>query len=143
MKIVPFKKEHLNVIGHSLLIKDYILHKYGKEYEQSQAMTILNNDDVPIGSVGLMVLWPGVGEAWTVLDENELSRHKLFLCRFIKKILNDAVKYNNLNRLQATCEAHDSKKANWLEFFGFKFESVLHKYGPDGKDYLMFCRVEE
>ena len=142
MKVVPFKKEHIAVVGHSLLIKDYILHKYGEEYEQSQAMTVLDDNGVAIGSVGLTVLWPGVGEAWTILDGVELSQHKIFMCKFIKRILADAFKYNHLRRLQATCEADDRKKANWLDFFGFRFESVLHRYGPTGEDYLMYYRLE-
>ena len=142
MKLVPFKKEHLDLKGNTLLASGYIMEKYGKVYENCASGTIIDDQDEPIISFGLSILWPGVAEVWT-FPRPSIKDHGLGVTRMVKRVLRDSIEGNNLHRVQARCVVDDDTAFNWLYFFGFKLEGKLHKYGPDMKDYYLLAIVRE
>lgn len=142
MKMLPFKKEHLDIEGNTLLASGYILDKYGKTYENSASATLVDDEGIPIISFGLYIMWPGVAEVWTFPRES-IKNHGLGVTRIVRNVLRDAIYASNLHRVQARCVANDDVAFNWLSFFGFKMEGKLHKYGPDQSDYYIMAIVRE
>lgn len=142
MKFVPFVKEHLDLKGNTLLASGYIMEKYGDMYENCASGTLMDDQNMPIISFGLSILWPGVAEVWT-FPRPSIKDHGLAVTRIVKRVLRDSIAGNNLHRVQARCAVGDDIAFNWLQFFGFKLEGKLSKYGPDMKDYYLLAIVRE
>lgn len=134
MKIVPFKKEHLDYATDSA--------PTSATYEESLSGTIMDDNDEPVISIGLSILWPGVAEVWTFPNER-IKKHGLWVSRMTKKFLMQSFSAYNLHRVQARCLLGDNTALKWLLFFGFELEGTLYGYGPDGKDYHILAIVRK
>lgn len=88
---------------------------------------------------GVVIIWPGVGEAW-MRTSPLIERHPLAVLRLTKQFLASAVAGLKLRRLQCTVRKGYEPAIKWAERLGFSSEGVLRGFGPDGEDYIMFSR---
>jgi hypothetical protein len=90
-----------------------------------------------IGCAGVVNLWTGVGEAWTMLGP-EVKANPYFLHRKVKWIMRGIIKDKELHRLQAIVSLNDEPALQWIHSLGFEFEGRMRKFNPDKTDSGMF-----
>lgn len=109
----------------------------------------------PIGCGGVIILWPGVAEAWSCFPKSR-QKHKRDWFVYTKRFLDKAIDEHDLFRVQAhyrmdmagAKEALENfqsgkkaKPCNWMEHLGFKCEGLMRKFESDGTDALLYARV--
>lgn len=145
MRLIPFHPDHLNRMvirefeaGEMLLLGN--AKERACEYlTYGPAFTGICGEQF-IGCGGLIILWPGVAEAWAVSTllwpSKALSVHKAILTS-----LNELSATLGLWRIQTAVNEAHQVSCKWVERLGFKFEGAMPGYGPDGATYLRFGRV--
>lgn len=101
-------------------------------------------DDVVLGCGGIKIFWPGVGDAWIMLNHCICERPILFRIKaieFIRDKLLELMTENNIRRCGAIVKT-DFEKANKLvRFLGFEYEGMMRKFAPDGRDMNIYGLV--
>jgi RimJ/RimL family protein N-acetyltransferase len=93
----------------------------------------------PIAVTGVVYFWNGVGELWSLFDEDARTKTSTML-RTGKSYCDIAVRYLHLHRLQITVRTDDNRAINYARHLGFNTEATLKEYGPDRVDYLLMTR---
>lgn len=93
----------------------------------------------PIAIVGVVFIWKGVGELWSLFDEQARDIPSTML-RAAIDFSDIAMRYLHLHRLQITVRTDDIRAKRYAEAIGFKTECVMQKFGPDQVDYLLMTR---
>ena len=89
---------------------------------------------------GITVLWEGVGEIWSLVDERATHLSKeIYIWQ--KQLLETQIKKGIFNRLQAHVAKKWPSACRFVEHLGFTQEAVLRKYGVNGDDYILYGRV--
>lgn len=101
------------------------------------ARTIMAGDKV-LSCGGVIELWPGRGEVWTMLDRD---------CgRWMKSIHSITTAFldehnNRYPRLETGCEIEWPQAHRWLKMLGFEHERTARKYMPSGRDLDIYVRI--
>lgn len=140
-QIVPFELEHYDRMGG--LREPMSPAHFGTDYrvlldayrQRGLAWSLLDGDEV-IACGGIVILWPGVGEAWTVMGE-KVKDYPLA----VAKALREGIERSGLRRIQATVRIDDGKARKLIGLCGFKPEGILEGFGPDGADFVSYARV--
>ena len=103
------------------------------------AFTMLD-DDKPVMAAGVYIPWPGIGEAWMHLSPWFYS-HVKTAYRETREILHSIIVNKKLRRVQCPIHAGMEKNMNFVEHLGFTIEGIMHRWGPEGADYLMYAVV--
>jgi len=143
VRIVPFKEEHLEqfVYRGRRILGDYeteLIRVYAK---CGPAYTALDGNAI-IGIAGVVILWPGVGEAW-VYANPEIRRYPKTIHRAVKEKLDEIIAGYGLHRVQAFVLSDFETGIRWVKRLGFEEEGLMRAYTPDGKDCIRFARVEK
>jgi len=140
MIVTPYKPAHLE----SLLLQPDQAHMVSllanPAYRQSLAIegksfTAMEGTRV-LGCGGLIPLWEGRAEAWSLLSSN-LRREFVGIHRAALRYLDSC----GFRRIEATVDAQFERAVVWIEMLGFTYEGPLAKYTPDGRDCLRFARI--
>ena len=124
-----YEREMLRLAGNS-----------GEEFAvHGPAFTMLD-DRKPVISAGVYILWPGVGEAWMHLSP-WFYQHVKTAYREIREILCQIIATKGLRRVQCPIRADMEANMNFVEHLGFKIEAVMHRWGPEDADYLLYSIV--
>ena len=144
MYYLPFVPEHFDHLDFnqkelSVLSKGYdIKSMISQQAEMGTAFTAFRYNR-PIAVVGVVFIWKGVGEMWSVLD-NQAKDIPATMVRVGIDFSDIAMRYLCLHRLQITVRTDDSRAIRYAQAIGFKTECVMQKYGPDQIDYLLMTR---
>ena len=130
MQIVPFDIEHVKQIGGNVEM-------YGGFAQRGPAYTLMN--DQPVFCGGGISLWPGVAEIW-VLPGPDIRKYMKSVFKAANEMITDGWTKLNLHRAHATIKATDVTSLGWIKHFGFEQEGYMKKFGPTGKDYILFAR---
>jgi hypothetical protein len=123
------------VVGHPLRAKWAAEHKeYGPAYTGTR-----NGEIIACG--GIMILWPGVGEAWANFGASARKSPKdiLYCIRKGLDIITDAYE---LIRVQALATPDFPESIRFLKHLGFVEEGYFCKYWEDGRDAVMMAKVK-
>jgi hypothetical protein len=93
----------------------------------------------PMAVFGIVYIWNGVGELWSIFD-NEARERPATMLRTGISFCDIAIRYLQLHRLQITVRTDDNRALRYAKAIGFKTECVMQKYGPDQIDYLLMAR---
>ena len=94
-----------------------------------------------LGCAGIVSPWPGVGICWMELAEG-MARHRLWMTRITRRVLEDTVRAHGLHRLEAVVLADNERNQRWIEAFGFEQEGgKARAYTADRRDVIRFQRV--
>lgn len=115
--------------------------RYARQFAKGPAWTIWDNNSRVV-SAGVIIHWPGVGEVWMFLSDWIYS-HPVEFCRISKRKLDEVISENNLWRVQAPICADMTANIAFAQAMGFNPEGTLRKFGPDGKDYIMYSLIKE
>ena len=142
IRVRPFEPGDIGAIGG----RDYeleMLQLAGNSGEQfavnGPAFTMLE-DGKPVVSAGVYILWPGVGEAWMHLSP-WFHRHVKVVYREVRDILCQVIITKSLRRVQCPIQADMPQNKRFVEHLGFSPEGLMHRWGPNGKDYWLMAIV--
>jgi hypothetical protein len=93
----------------------------------------------PIAVFGVVRIWDGVGEMWSMFD-NQAREFHVTMVRGGRMFCDIAIRYLHLHRLQITVRTDDIRAMRYAKSVGFEQESVMRKFGPDKVDYLLMTR---
>lgn len=101
-------------------------------------------EDKVLAMGGIVELWHGVGDAWTIFA---LCMHEhWWLWPHIHRMVKVAIKgfFDDAggHRLQTAVLAGWKQGQEWLYRLGFHFEGMMEKYGPDRRDYERWAMVK-
>jgi len=96
---------------------------------------------------GIHWFWPGVGEAWILqhsrAQDARVTRMAVYRASVqLMKLLIDKHEAP-LQRLQVTVRTDWPDAIRLAEHMGFKLESTMKRYSPDGTDAYMYAKVPE
>ena len=94
-------------------------------------------DGVIIGICGLTKVTDYMSEGWAYFSES-LPKMSLSVVREIRKFINAQ---KHIRRIQCTVDVYNTKAVKFAEALGFKPESILKSYGPEGHDHIMFTII--
>lgn len=86
---------------------------------------------------GIMGFWPGVGEAWAILTDVGRA-HPMLVHRAIRDGLRAIMRERQYRRIQADVYRDFEVGRIWAVRLGFRKESVMRAYAPDGKDMVRY-----
>lgn len=100
-------------------------------------------DGQPVAAAGIVILWPGLGLAWMVINETALLP-PVWLTRTVKRFLADLVQRHKLHRLEAVAVQDSLRNQRWLEAMGFTREQhgVARRYLADARAVIRYERIE-
>lgn len=90
--------------------------------------------------VGVMPMWPGVAEVWTVLSEEILAYPKP-LIRILRQLDKECVQKLRIWRLQAIADVRHESFSRFLEHFGLQREGYMRSYLGYRQDAWLYARV--
>jgi hypothetical protein len=93
----------------------------------------------PIAIFGVVLFWGGVGEMWSIFD-NQAREHPTSMLRCGRTFVDIAIRYLHLHRLQITVRTDDIRAIRYAQALRFETEAILRMYGPDKVDYLLMTR---
>ncbi len=137
IELVPVKPWHIEVLRANGDIdpKTYGP-KYAKYICRGVGYTLIVDGKIR-GCGGVMPLWPGVGDGWSLLSP-WCREHPITLCKAFKgKIASLCKPYK---RVQITVEEDFGQAVNFAKYLGFTYEGRMLYYSPDEKTHLRFAR---
>ena len=146
MRIIAFEPKHLEILNpRSFEGKEMFLlgdvQERAKEYlRYGPAFTGIEGEQI-IGCVGLVVLWPGVAEAWAVSTPLWPSKAKS-VHKAITHGLKELSATLGLWRIQTAIHSEHVVSLRWLLRMGFNEEGYMSGYGPDGATYLRLALTD-
>ncbi len=143
MQITEFKKEHIDLFDFNAVAKQFEGDCYNKANtgaiaEMGNTWSMVEDGRV-LAMAGIVRLWQGVGEAWSLFTPEALQYGVAFHLRAVKVL--KSFFDQGWWRIQTTVRADFETGIIWLVGMGFKDEGVMEKYGPDGSDYIRYARV--
>lgn len=101
---------------------------------------IVNGEVIGVG--GIVMFYPGRGEAWAVLSE-KVNNFKVEVLLCIKKILEQGVIDTGAKRLECSVREDFPKSRAMIEFLGFKCDTPepLQFYCPDGASVRLYSKI--
>lgn len=108
----------------SLIGKEDMLQSY-------HSLFTFDYNDRPVACAGLVQLWPGVAEAWTVLG-GWAKGHPIWLVKRLRAELRVQIGAMHLWRVQMHIE-DTPELQRWAQVLGFHHEGTLVKYTKEGK----------
>ncbi len=141
MQIIPFDPNHLNdmdINWLSPMISTMFITQANLMAYVGPCFSGLHEGRI-VGCAGLIQLWPGVAQAWVVLDK---KYPKLAVYRAIKRALETLIKVCNYHRVQANTPIEFEAGHVMLKGLGFRPEAPMKEYGPDKSDVMQYVRLE-
>lgn len=136
------KPEHFNEIisqANQVYFRDMLekTPKYKEIICQAGTSKTGRLDGVIIGICGIIQITEYLGEGWAYFA-NTMPRASIRVIKEIKKFL-QTQRY--LRRIQCTVDAHNFNALKYAKALGFKPESILQAFGPEGHDHVMFTII--
>jgi hypothetical protein len=141
---LPFVPEHFDHLDYdhkeiTALSKGYdVKSMIAQQAQMGTAFTAFRYGR-PIAVVGVVFIWNGVGEMWSIFD-NQARDIPSTMLRAAIDFSDIAMRYLYLHRLQITVRTDDNRAIRYAQAIGFNTECVMQKFGPDQIDYLLMTR---
>lgn len=134
-RVIPFQAEHYLDASRGLPVLGDRLETGQAFARTGPAWTGMIGDAIG-GCAGIMILLPGVGEAWAVLTPLG-CQHMRFIHRAVRDGLATIIREHGLRRVQARVLADFAPGRRWAAHLGFCVESRMLRAAPGGRDFLM------
>ena len=150
IEIIDFKAEHMiellkagivecGMSGESEAIEEVAAIRE----ESGKCITGLINGEV-VGSAGVDLYWPGVGEIWMMVKS---KRKDVSVLRnvegitVIRKGIERLIKDHKLVRAQVHVRLDFRRMHRLIKILGFEKEGLQRKWMPDGADVIVYSRI--
>lgn len=138
--LIPFKAEHLLVVfNRDTDVREPLRLALEKEMEGPSYSALFDGQIIACG--GIVIPWPGVGMAWTIMGVEAL-KHRLWITRMTKRVLADVARSYDLHRIEAVVRADMPVNQEWMRLLGFSRENgMAQAYTSDKRDAIRYERV--
>jgi len=89
---------------------------------------------------GIAQLYPGVAEAWLMVDTIGIKKRKMQLTKGARRFFKHIGPALDLRRLHIMVSVAHKEAVAWARLLDFQFEATLKQYAPDGSDSLVYAR---
>lgn len=138
MKMIAFEPMHLSLlVPREAVDMEQAIDTMIRLDGLGPAYTIIDGEEI-IGCWGIVRLWGGVGEAWTVFSA-AVARHPLWLHKTARRMIQDVMAGMGLDRLQVNVLAGSGRNCRWVERLGFHSEGTMERFGQNGEDYIRYA----
>jgi hypothetical protein len=113
----------------------------------------------PIGSAGIIIFQPGVGEAW-LRGSSRMDEHRVACARYVQKNFRRIAREHDLRVVQMMVKTDDcwgpAQWLPWLEtrptltpqlkfakWLGFQIEGLMRSRGPEGENFYMLSWLSQ
>lgn len=90
---------------------------------------------------GIMMPWQGYGISWALLSPNA-SKHPHFVHKAVLEGLHYFINRFKLRRVEANVNIQEEKARRWATHLGFREESVMPAYGPNGETFIRYVIIK-
>ena len=97
-------------------------------------------NNIPVAVFGCVILWNGVGEAWSVFSK-QARRYPIAMTKSAFSFFDSCEISFSLHRLQITVNSNDKRAVAWAHYLGFKSEGLMKQYSADKNDTFMMRRT--
>lgn len=142
---VPFSRSHLDemqvdqpelrVDAMQADIKDILQ----SQAEMGLATTVIWNAR-PVAVFGSVRMWPGVHEAWAIIDKEAHQRPKQMV-KIGRQFMDIVEQYYHLHRHQIYVRVDNDKAVRYAEALKFHTEGLMARYTADQCDSYLMARV--
>ena len=140
--ILVYNPSHMNeVTFNELPDSPEVREMVRQNAEKSISFTSVDNDDKVLFIGGVCHLWGSVYEVWVFTTPLFFKKLKTSLADVHKLVAQ--MKQLKFARVQADVRADLSNRLNFVRHFGFREESVMEKYGPNGETYIRWVYFGE
>ena len=94
----------------------------------------------PVAVFGIVFLWQGVGEAWSLFTK-ESRRYPIAMTKGAIAFFDSCQILSNLHRLQITVKCTDKRAVSWAKHLGFVEEGTMIAYSADKDNTYMMRRI--
>jgi hypothetical protein len=141
---LPFHIDHTNnfqgIIDYetkSLTLENRIRYLDVQSRSGPAVTAFVNN--IPVAVFGCVILWSGVGEAWSVFSE-KARRYPIAMTKGAFAFFDIVEILFSLHRLQITVNSNDERAVAWAHYLGFISEGLMTEYSADKDDTFMMRR---
>jgi len=103
------------------------------------ALTLLGDDKQILACFGIIFVGPKTAEAWAMVGDDVKANAKS-IHKAAKWCLEEAHKRYEIRRLQAAISESRPTARRWAQKLGFRAESFMPKFGPDGETFIRYVR---
>lgn len=93
----------------------------------------------PVAVFGCVILWNGVGEAWSIFSE-KARRYPIAMTKSAISFFDSCEILFSLHRLQITVNSNDKRALSWAKYLKFESEGLMKQYSADKEDTFMMRR---
>lgn len=104
------------------------------------AWTGIGLDGKPIFVGGFSYIRPGVWQDWLITTPEAWTDHWRAVSKVCRRMV-DAM-LEDAHRIQCVALADRTRAHEWYRVLKYEFEGVLHGYGAEGQDAVMYARVK-
>jgi RimJ/RimL family protein N-acetyltransferase len=134
-RVIRFTPEALQAYGH------VDLERIWRAYETSgPAWTMWVGDEV-VGCAGLIVMWPGVAQAW-LLPSVRLAQYPRSVVTALVDNLKQAITDLHLRRVECNVDKNFKLGRRLVEWLGFDEEVVKQRAGPNDEDLVQYVIIQ-
>lgn len=137
VSIIPFRAKHLLEIDSAITAEMFALGKMAEHCGSAYTAVVCGD---PIGSAGIAIVQPGIGEAWSLLNP-VFKRFPVSLHKAASRLIPEVMERHKLRRVQATIDPGDAMAIRWAERLGFEREGLMRQFGADGADLFLYAKV--
>lgn len=145
LKVVAYKPEHYFMIHENseqivALLGLQDVNQIANKFLRGPAFTIFHDDEI-IACGGIIIMWPGMGEAWAFTSPL-VRKYPKFFHQEVKNHLEALIDVYHFVRVQAMVVKEFAVARKWAERLGFEYEGEMRKY-MGGKDYVRYAIIRE
>ena len=96
-------------------------------------------NNIPVAVFGCVILWSGVGEAWSIFSE-KARRYPIAMTKSAISFFDSCEILFSLHRLQITVNSNDKRALSWAKYLKFESEGLMKQYSADKDDTFMMRR---
>jgi hypothetical protein len=97
------------------------------------AYMFFSRSNKAVAICGILELWKNVGEAWSIINTDQISK---FIARNFRREIKRLLK-EKYHRIQMTTDVDDPKALALAKMLGFSIEGVMKKYSTEKKNHFM------
>lgn len=104
------------------------------------------DDDAPPRVVlagGVATVWPGRGLGWAIIRPGTSRRRVAFAARYARARLGKLLRVDRFHRIEASVIVDYAAGHVLVRGLGFEREFTARRYGPDGRDHVLYARLAE
>ena len=142
-RIIPYVEEHGQTVLDTYKLEGFSSKRVSYSsnlYIPGMSFTCVK-DDIILGCAGVIPLWDGVGEAWSLISPIMREHFSLTLHRGVTRFLNDLAARGTMHRLHCHVLEEFEDGHRWAKALGFYNEGVMKAFGPMKENFCRYAKL--